>query len=213
MRNHRSRRTLGSVFLASALVTFLLVAPIGVLAASFVVTSIPGSGWIQSPDNTAGDLCGHRRRPGRGPGHRQRRAHQRCYDRLRRDLPSPRRDPRRAHGRQLDDVRHRRHRKRVIGAPHRSGSPGTGSAASRSSRRIVRGAIVGERGERRRTSGKRRRSMTRATSGRRTRLASFCTDRVAMHPRRIQGAIPSCEYRSVLQLAIGTDVPAGHDVG
>ena len=54
MGNHRSRRTLGSVSLASALVTVLLVAPIGVLAASFVVTSIPGAGWIQGPDNSAG---------------------------------------------------------------------------------------------------------------------------------------------------------------
>ena len=51
MRNHRSRRTLASVSFASALVAITLAVPSLVLAATIVVNTIPGAGWIQSPDN------------------------------------------------------------------------------------------------------------------------------------------------------------------
>jgi hypothetical protein len=68
MGNHRSRRPLGAVSLAIAAVAIALVAPTSALAATIVVNTIPGAGWIQSPDNTAGGTAAIAAGPAGGLG-------------------------------------------------------------------------------------------------------------------------------------------------
>ena len=52
--NHSSRNRVSGVGLAVALAIVALIAPTIALAATITVDSIPGDGWVNSPDNTGG---------------------------------------------------------------------------------------------------------------------------------------------------------------
>ncbi len=50
---HTRRRSRGTIT-GLTFAIFALAVPALVAAADFTVTSIPGEGWVQAPDNTAG---------------------------------------------------------------------------------------------------------------------------------------------------------------
>ena len=52
--NHSSRNRVSGIGLAVALAIVALVVPTIALAATITVDSIPGDGWVNSPDNTGG---------------------------------------------------------------------------------------------------------------------------------------------------------------
>ena len=112
-RGLRTRSVGASAGVVLAMLAFAL--PSLVAAADFTVNAIPGEGWIQSPDNNAGDAVIVEVRPA-ALATAASSCTQCRLERLRRDRPSPPRIPCCAHGWQLDDVRHRRHRQHLVGA-------------------------------------------------------------------------------------------------